>query len=35
MAWDAEFDFVVVGSGGGGMGAAITAHDHVCMDDAT
>ncbi|MEV8637499.1 FAD-binding protein [Streptosporangium sp. NPDC051023] len=27
QAWDAEFDFVVVGSGGGGMTAALTAAD--------
>lgn len=26
-AWDEEFDFVVVGSGGGGMAAALTAAD--------
>lgn len=26
-AWDAEYDFVVVGSGGGGMAAALTAAD--------
>ncbi|SEG93474.1 3-oxosteroid 1-dehydrogenase [Thermomonospora echinospora] len=25
--WDAEFDLVIVGSGGGGMAAALTAHD--------
>ena len=25
--WDEEFDFVIVGSGGGGMTAALTAHD--------
>ena len=27
MSWDDEFDLVVVGSGGGGMAAALTAHD--------
>lgn len=27
MSWDHEFDFVVVGSGGGGMLAALAAHD--------
>lgn len=27
QAWDEEFDFVVVGSGGGGMAAALTAAD--------
>lgn len=27
-AWDAETDLVCVGSGGGGLAAAITAHDH-------
>ncbi|TMR03119.1 FAD-dependent oxidoreductase [Actinomadura soli] len=27
LAWDHEFDLVVVGSGGGGMAAALTAHD--------
>jgi len=26
-SWDEEFDFVIVGSGGGGMAAALTAHD--------
>ncbi|MEU6408788.1 FAD-binding protein [Microbispora sp. NPDC046933] len=26
-AWDHEFDLVIVGSGGGGMAAALTAHD--------
>jgi 3-oxosteroid 1-dehydrogenase len=26
--WDLEADLVAVGSGGGGLGAAITAHDH-------
>ncbi|WP_317630341.1 FAD-binding protein [Saccharopolyspora rosea] len=26
-AWDAEYDFVVVGSGAGGMAAALAAHD--------
>ena len=26
--WDLEADVVAVGSGGGGLGAAITAHDH-------
>ena len=26
-AWDHEVDFLVVGSGGGGMAAALTAHD--------
>lgn len=25
--WDAEYDLVIVGSGGGGMAAALTAHD--------
>jgi 3-oxosteroid 1-dehydrogenase len=27
LTWDQEFDFVVVGSGGGGMMAALAAHD--------
>ncbi|MFI0479139.1 FAD-binding protein [Actinomadura sp. 9N215] len=27
VAWDHEYDLVVVGSGGGGMAAALTAHD--------
>ena len=26
--WDLEADVVAVGSGGGGLAAAITAHDH-------
>src|SRR5689334_7692334 len=26
-AWDGEYDLVIVGSGGGGMAAALTAHD--------
>jgi 3-oxosteroid 1-dehydrogenase len=27
LSWDQEYDFVVVGSGGGGMAAALTAAD--------
>ena len=28
VGWDMEFDLVAIGSGIGGLGAAITAHDH-------
>lgn len=28
--WDLEADLVAIGSGGGGLSAAITAHDHGC-----
>ncbi len=28
VAWDEEFDWIVVGSGGGGMTSALTAHHH-------